>query len=401
VELVTPDQWNKASRHARGPEDWSNALAALKRLRAWWAPLGDSSPCLTDFQEKVIVKLVGQGRVNRLERHLRRNSYLLLNGLGRGGMGIVCQAWDLERQRHVAIKVVSDPDPEVRKRFLREAEILAALDHPAISHFVSLEKAHGVDLLVMEYIPGRTVHDHVAGLYQRGRQLSWRQAAAWAVDALDALQHAHERGVVHRDVKPANLMVQEGTGRVKLLDLGLAKVAIALGNTLTMHGRPLGSYEYMPPEQWSNSAGVGPSADLYGLGGVLMYMLTGRPPFSECAGLTESWLAHTTAPRPSIRRQRPDVPAELDALIQRMLDIDPARRGTPRELKELLGRLRGAKSSQAPEPILPVLPATPLPTLVTGGSTWVPRAPRRGSVLGRAAEVLAMLWGRLRECCGV
>jgi serine/threonine protein kinase len=398
VELVTPQQWNTARRHARGPEDWSTPLAALKRLRAWWAPPGDESPCLTDFQEKIIAKLVRQGRISRLERYLRRNSYLILGVLGRGGMGIVCQAWDLARRRPVAIKVVSDPHPEVRQRFLREADVLARLDHPGIARFLSLEQVHGVDLLVMEYLPGQTVYDHVAELHQQGRQLSWRQAAAWAVEVLDALEHAHERGVVHRDVKPANLMVEEGTGQVKLLDLGLAK-ATAPGNTLTMHGRPLGTQEYMPPEQWSSAGGVGPAADVYGLGGALVCMLTGQPPFPNCAELTASWLAHSTAPRPSVRRQRPDVPAELDALIQRMMDVDPARRGSPRELKELLGRLRGAKSSPAAEPIRPAPPAPPLPTLAAAGSTWVTRRRRPGSALGLAAEVLATLWGRLRECC--
>jgi serine/threonine-protein kinase len=401
VELVTQNQWNQARRHVRGPDDWLTALAALKGLRAWWAPPGDSSPCLTDFQEKVIVRLVRQGRVSRLDRSLRRNSYLLLNALGRGGMGVVYQAWDLLRHRHVAIKEVLHPNAELLQRFLREADILARLDHPAIAGFLGLEKAHGVDLLVMEHIPGRTVYDHVAKLYRQGLQLSWRQAVAWAADALDALQHAHARGVVHRDVKPANLMVQEGTGRVKLIDLGLAKAATAPGSTLTMHGHPLGSHEYMPPEQWSNAARVGSAADVYGLGGVLVHMLTGMPPFPECNGLTDSWLAHSSAPRPSVRLQRPDVPAELDALIQRMMAIDPARRGTPRELKRLLGRLGGGKTAQAPEPILPALPATALPTLVGGRAMRVARAYRGGAGLGRAAVVLTRLWDRLRGCRAV
>jgi serine/threonine-protein kinase len=401
AELVTPEQWAQARRRARGPEDWSTPLAVLKRLRAWWAPPGDESPCLTDFQERVIGKLVRQGRFSRLERILRRNSYLVLRVLGRGGMGIVCQAWDLVRRSHVAIKVVSDPHPEVQQRFLREADVLARLDHPGIARFLSLEKAHGVDLLVMEYIPGRTVHDHVAELQQQGRQLSWQQAVAWGVDALEALEHAHERGVVHRDVKPANLLVQEGTGRLKLLDLGLAKATTAPPSSLTMHGRPLGTHEYMPPEQWSNSAGVSGAADVYGLGGVLVHMLTGLPPFQNCAGLTESWMAHSTAPRPSVRRHRPDVPAALDALIQRMMDVDPARRGSAAELKAQLCRLRGTKTAQTPGPIRPVQPATPLPTVNAAGSTWVNRPHRQGSALGRAAQVLAILWGRLRECCAV
>jgi serine/threonine-protein kinase len=394
--LTTPQQWREAIQHAHGAEDWATAVAALKGLRAWWAPPEGPSPCLTDSMEKVIGKLVRQGRVNRLPRLLRRNDYLLLNGLGRGGMGVVWRAWDLARHRHVAIKVVTGPHPEVRQRFLREAGVLARLDHPSIVRFLSLEKAHGVDLLVMEYIPGQTVHDHVDELSKQGRQLSWRQAAAWAGDVLDALAHAHEQGVVHRDVKPGNLMVQEGTGRLKLLDLGLAKEATSPGTALTLHGRPMGTHEYMPPEQWSSAARVGPAADVYGLGGVLVFMLTGEPPFPGCAALTESWLAHSTAPRPSVCRHRPDVPAELDALIQRMMDVDLTHRGTPRELTTLLRRLPGATSG--PRNQVTVRASEPA---VLAPPTKVPGPATSTSALGRAAEALATIWGQLWRCCAV
>ncbi len=393
---VRGEQWEQAVRSARGPDDWAAPLSALKRMRAGWAPPGDGPPCLTDFQHSAVVRLIRAGRLDLLSRHLRLNNYLILTELGRGGMGVVFKAWDFSRRRFVAVKVLRDKTDELRQRFRREALILARLHHPGIARLLSLEKAGRAELLVMEYVPGRTVHDHVKGLQQQGRALPWRWVAAWAIEALLALDHAHQCGVIHRDVKPGNLMVQGGKGQkpvLKLLDLGLAK--LGAGDGLTADDQVLGTCEYMPPEQWAG-AKVGPACDLYALGGTLFFMLTGRPPFGANA-LAKLWMSHSAASRPSVRQLRPDVPPALDALVRRMMAIDAAGRGTPRQLagalRRLLARGRGAREA-ATRPPRP-LPARRPPVRVSE-PTPLPVRTSRGPLLASGWQLLLTIWRRLR-----
>ncbi len=329
-EVVTAGQWDRAA--AAGP-DWEAVLAALRRAPAWWAA-GGGAGAVTDYHTKLVHALLGAGSLEPLPRRLRSGPFLIRTELGRGGMGVVFRAVDTRSRAEVALKRVRTQSRQMASRFRREGEILARLDHPGIARFLGAERAGGHDVLVMEYVPGETASHKVRRLTRGGEVLPWRTAVGWAVEVLDALAHAHGRGVVHRDVKPGNIMVTGGPGSaVKLLDVGLAKcVGPQAGADLTADNQLLGTSEYMPPEQWAGGKDVTPAADLYALGGTLHFFLTGRSPYAG-ESTVQQMMQHVSAAAPDVRPLRPDVPARLADVIRRMMAKDPADRGTARELR--------------------------------------------------------------------
>ena len=201
---------------------------------------------------------------------------------------MVMRAWDLQAGRMVALKRLRYTSAALRRRFRREAMLLARVQHPAIARYLGAERQSGRDLLVMEFVAGETVKDLVSRFRKARRSLPWRSAAKIAAQLLEALEHIHRRGVIHRDIKPSNVMIARAEGRivVKLLDMGLAKCIADLASedesvrNLTLDGEIVGTSDYMAKEQWAGGDQVVAESDIYSLGCTLFFMLTGKPPFA-------------------------------------------------------------------------------------------------------------------------
>ena len=265
-----------------------------------------------------IPALIGEME-SRLERAID-GRYELRGLLGHGGMGAVFLAVELNLDRLVAIKVLPPTlagDDEVLGRFQREAKTAARLDHPAIVPIYSVEEREGLHYFVMKFVPGVDLQDELSGgamEVERARELLWECAVA--------LGHAHRRGVIHRDVKPANVMIDPG-GRAVLTDFGIAKAA-RLGTQMTSTGQMLGTPQYMSPEQM-DGVEVDGRADQYSLGMVGYHMLTGRSPFGEAslAALVVKQMSEDPEPISSVRS---DVPKEMIDAIERAIRKKPDER---------------------------------------------------------------------------
>jgi serine/threonine-protein kinase len=327
--------------------------------------------------------------------------YQLEELLAGGGMGVVWRARDQRLDRAVAVKELTGAGltlPMAVQRFDREARAVARLAHPNIValHDVGIED--GRPYLVMELVDGRSV----AAILEEG-PLPPSTAVAVAAQTCDGLAAAHAAGIVHRDIKPGNLLLT-GTGVVKICDFGIARLHDAAGDiTLTGVASPLGSYKYVAPEQ-ANGEPVDARTDLYALGCTLYAMLAGAPPFS---GNQQAVVhQHLTQPPPPLPVGDADIPAELEALVQQLLRKEPEQR--PADALEVRSRLaalaRDLPNGDAPAPPvrLTVMPeaATPqitrLPAADPEGSGEPPRAvPRRllaiAGVTLVAMAVLAVL----------
>ncbi|HEX5105052.1 MAG TPA: serine/threonine-protein kinase, partial [Pirellulaceae bacterium] len=266
-------------------------------------------------------------------------TYKILAEIGRGGMGTVFRGFHTRLHKHVAIKVLPTSQSESREgieRFEREMEIVGQLQHPHIVVAHDGGEIEGLHYLVMELIEGENL-EQIARVRNR---LSICDSCALIQQAAAGLHYAHSRGLVHRDVKPSNLMLDRN-GIVKILDLGLARwSAPHLGiSDLTASGHWLGTLLYMAPEQAENAHGVGAAADLYSLGATLYRLLSGRAPIGDPASNPVqllSVLMHGSIE--PLERHRPECPAELAALVHQMLARTPADRpGSAAEVAERLG----------------------------------------------------------------
>jgi serine/threonine-protein kinase len=296
--------------------------------------------------------------------------------VARGGMAEVYRATDSVLGRPVAVKLLSERhsrDPEVRARFEREAVTAARLFGQR--HVISVFDvgAHGGrPLIVMEYLDGGTVHDRLV----RGR-ISREQALDWLEQIAQALDKAHARGIVHRDVKPANLLLDRD-GSIHVADFGIASAAGL--DTLTLPGTVLGTAGYLAPEQARGEPAT-PASDRYALGVVAFEFLTGRRPFAADTPMTEAF-AHLNAPVPIATEVEPELPSGVDRVFARALAKDPDDR--PASCAELVSALREALRAESP------------PTLIDSGVPTVRMyaPPRRrpaslAYVLGAGAIVLA------------
>lgn len=248
--------------------------------------------------------------------------YRLLKLLGKGGMGVVYKARQLSLARSVAVKILPaelSQHENSLKRFFREGKVLAKLEHPNIVQVLQAAQDGDTYYLAMEYVRGRTLREV---LKKEGR-FEVKRAVDIARQIAEALDTAHEHEVIHRDIKPGNIMLDR-SGRVRVLDFGLAKVVSEISSELTATGAFLGSPRYMAPEQWRGEP-VTPQTDIYGLGVVLYEMLAGEPPFR---GETPQSLMHEILeghfPAPSFKN--PDVTTALDRIVLDMTAKDPAKR---------------------------------------------------------------------------
>jgi serine/threonine protein kinase len=266
-----------------------------------------------------------------LARHER---YRVVRLLGEGGMGSVYEAEQLVMQRRVALKVIRRADtasPAALERFRREVRAAARLSHPNIVTAYDADTAGELHFLVMEYVEGITL----AWLVKERGPLPIDEACDYVRQATLGLQHAHDRGLVHRDIKPDNL-IRCSAGTVKILDFGLAALTAESGGGLTEANVVMGTPEYTAPEQAEDSHHADIRADLYSLGCTLCYLLTGEPPYPAPTPMLKV-LVHRDRPVPSLRRARPDVPPELARVLERLLAKRPEDRyQTPRELAAAL-----------------------------------------------------------------
>ena len=249
----------------------------------------------------------------------------------------MAEAWlahDLELDRPVALKFLT-PTAD-RARFEREARAAAALAHPNVTRLYDYGEHDGRVFMALEYLPGGTLEDRLAD----GQRLRDEETAAIAKQLATGLAHAHARGLVHRDVKPANVLFDE-EDRLKLADFGIAW--IAGGDTITETGTVMGTPAYISPEQAAGES-VGPASDVYSFGVLLYRMLTGRLPFESDAPVELAYM-HLHVDPPPVDVVRPDVPRDLAALTTAALAKDPTAR--PADGAALAARL-GAPSSASP-----------------------------------------------------
>jgi serine/threonine protein kinase len=301
---------------------------------------------LTKYQAQAVY----QGKT----KGLVLGQYVVLDKLGEGGMGVVLKARHRRMDRLVAIKVLSSAAVKQAgsvERFHREAQAAAKLSHPNIVTAYDADEHQGMHYLAMEYVEGRDL----ASIVKEHGPLGIREAVECTLQAARGLQYAHEQGIVHRDIKPGNLLLDK-KGTVKILDMGLARIAgtemAADGpERLTTTGQVMGTCDYMAPEQSLDTHQADARADIYALGCTLYRLLTGNPPY-RAETFAKLFLMHLEAPIPSLGDSRPEVPEVLDAIAQRMLAKKPEDRyqsmaEVVAELEAVLAALSGQSAMPA------------------------------------------------------
>ncbi len=299
------------------------------------------------------------------------DEYRLEALLGQGGMARVYRGLDVRLNRPVAIKVIDTPfraDSDYVRRFEREAQMIAQLDHPHIVTVYRFGEANGLLYLAIQCIEGDSLDLLLAAYQESGDFISPEEASRIVREVCLALDYAHEEGIIHRDVKPANIMLDK-KGRAVLTDFGLA-----LLTEMGTRGETFGSPNYIAPEQAISSANVVPQSDIYAVGVILYEMFTGQLPFASGDPLEVAMLHMTEPPRPP-RELRPDISPELEAVILKALAKEPEERypsgaaladalDEALQLKPAAEAAAGAEAASSPEPVeegasLPVKAASP------------------------------------------
>jgi len=317
----------------------------------------------------------------RVEGQEQIAGYRLIQKLGEGAMGAVYKARQLSLDRDVAIKVLAphlSEDDQYVQRFFREAKAVARLNHTNIISGIDVGESGGVKYLVMEFADGMTV----ASLLNRGGAMDEERVLQIGIQMARALDHAHRNNLVHRDVKPDNIIITKD-GVAKLCDLGLARLEHQEGDEPTRMGTPA----YISPEQARGDADVTERADLYSLGCTLFHMLTGREPFHGDDASAVLAL-HLTEPAPSVRADDPTISDRVDLLVQTLMAKDPADRiSTAKDLSgQLEAALRDVRAARgasiaasstvtaAPKAATPAkaAPARPAPAKPTAGAPAMP-----------------------------
>src|SRR5438132_7516626 len=298
------------------------------------------------------------------------SSYTLEGEIGRGGMGVVFNARDERLKRQVAVKVLP-PElafrEEIRLRFVREAETAARLSHPHIVPIHSVgESPDGLVYFVMAYVDGESLG---AKLKRRGR-LPPDESRRIMQETADALGAAHAFGIIHRDVKPDNILLEGSRGRVVATDFGIAKALSSTtgGATLTATGVAIGTPHYMSPEQAAGDREIDGRSDLYSLGVVSYQMLVGELPV-QAPTVPGILMKQITERAPLVTAKRPDCPEDLAAAVMRCLEKDPEDRWPTAEAlrralesrSATLSRARGWTAQPAPRLALPAPLPRPLP----------------------------------------
>lgn len=309
--LIAPLRWRELAPDDRAHLESSGGAADLM-------PRLIARKLLTEYQAKQLTSGMGDS--------LLLGNYRVLDRLGEGGAGVVFKGQHIRFGRPVAIKVVEEDDtldPEALQRFFAEMEALGKLKHPNIVAALDAGQVQGPGdrtrhYFVMEFVSGQ---DLFAYLSLRGA-LPPARACDLMYQVAGALAAAHAQQLIHRDVKPSNVLLTP-EGKAVLVDFGLAR---HFGNRMTEPGLPMGTLDYMAPEQVRDSSAVDVRADIFGLGATLFWCLTRSTPFPSKVPAAEKLLRRMTMPAATVRSVRPEVPAELDALVARMLALEPDQR---------------------------------------------------------------------------
>lgn len=344
-----------ADRKPRDAQDLARELVRRKKL--------------TKFQAEAVY----QAR----SKSLVLGNYVILDKIGAGGMGQVFKAQHRRMKRVVALKVLPPSvtkQPHAVQRFQREVEAAARLAHANIVTAFDADEANGVHFLVMEHVEGRDL----SSIVKQEGPLPARRAVDYILQAARGLEYAHRTGVVHRDIKPHNLLLN-ADGVVKILDMGLARIEEGPGgkdvtDALTQSGNILGTVDYMPPEQALNTRLADHRSDIYSLGCTLYYLLAARSLYGGTT-FTEKLLAHREQPIPSLRDLPGDIPRSLAAIFERMVAKEPTARYA--SMSEVIVDLE-RWSSAAPGPVTRV-------RLVRSGVT------RKWLVIAAVAAILLSL----------
>jgi eukaryotic-like serine/threonine-protein kinase len=325
----------------------------IDRRLAWRAV---QSKVLTHWQAQQL--LAGRTSGYRVDR------YLLLDLIGQGGMGRVYRARDTRLDRLVALKILA-PDrlsnPRALARFQREARVGAQLQHENLVRIYDFGEHEGRYFLVMEYIEGKTI----AALISDRGPMPPPTAVRLVRQVALGLEHAHRKGLIHRDVNPYNIMVTH-EGVAKLADLGLA-IAIADEDRVTRDGATLGTFDYVAPEQARHSRAADARSDIYSLGCTIYHMCSGRVPF-PAPSLPEKLLGHQTIDPTPLSRIVPGLPEGLSEVVRRMMRKSPDQRyATPMQVAQALGPYEddsaGVGNREVEPPLLLPLGAGPAPQL--------------------------------------
>ncbi|HTA94896.1 MAG TPA: protein kinase, partial [Verrucomicrobiae bacterium] len=249
-------------------------------------------------------------------------NYKLIRKIAQGGMGVIYEATQINLDRKVALKILTAElatRPEFLQRFEREAKSAASLNHPGIVAVYDFGEADGRRFIIMEFIDGENLSEYIS---KRGK-IPVENALAIVEQAAQALKVAAEKSIIHRDIKPSNLMLTRD-GRVKVADMGLAKV-LTENSELTMSSVSIGSPHFIAPEQAGDSKNADHRVDIYSLGVTLLYFVTGKHAFDGDSPISVV-LAHATKPLPTGADLGTELPAEVESLIRRMTEKDPANR---------------------------------------------------------------------------
>jgi serine/threonine protein kinase len=374
INLISDEELkNFAADSAEGVLGLSRALVKAGKLTPYQAA--------AVYQKKSCGLLIG--------------NYLILEKLGQGGMGVVFKARHRRVGRVGALKILPPSfarDKSAVVRFRREVRAAGRVKHPNVVAAQDADEDRGVHFLVMDYVEGRDL-DRV--VRERG-PLSVIEAVDYLIQAARGLEAAHAQGIIHRDIKPGNLML-DADGTVRVLDLGLAPIVDTAnpfnkttGGRLTASGMYMGTIDYMAPEQAQDSHRADHRADIYSLGCTLYYLLTGREPFPGDTVL-KRMIAHRERPAPSLRTARPGIPPKLEAAYVKMMAKRPEAR--PASMTELISILEDCKTQAAPakppagearepRPELMVSNETPIkpppPATITEPSIFARRDEREG-----------------------
>jgi serine/threonine protein kinase len=301
--------------------------------------------------------------------------YKVLDRIGTGGMGQVFLCEHKLMRRRVAVKVLPTAkaaDPASLQRFYREARAVAALDHPNIVHAYDIDQEDNLHFLVMEYVDGASFQEMI----KRAGPMDVTRACHYIRHAALGLGHAHTAGLVHRDIKPGNILVDRA-GTVKILDMGLARFFNDEDDVLTRKydESVLGTADYLAPEQTIDSHAVDIRADIYSLGATFYFLLAGQTPFGE-GTIAQKLIWHQSRQPKPLVQLRPDVPPGVAAIIDKMMAKEPAQRyQIPAEVAQALAPWTQSPIGPPPTAEMPALgpvpsshPATDAPTMVTPGS---------------------------------
>lgn len=298
----------------------------------------------TLLKNQLISEYQAKQLVNGKYKGFYLSRYKLLELLGVGGMGRVYLAEQISMERLVAIKLINidkgkKQHEQALARFKREAKAVAALHHPNIIQAFDFSDENGLPYIVMEYVEGLDT----ARIVHKFGPIPWQQAAEYGRQAAEGLQHAHQAGLVHRDIKPGNLLV-DSSGHVKILDLGLVSAFDQKNDdSLTVDQDQLGTVDYIAPEQAIDSKKVDARADIYSLGATLYSIMTGRILYPDKTTAQKLLLHQTTDPEP-IANLVKGIPAELAAIISQMLAKKPEKRfQTAKEVAEALRKFAQPK----------------------------------------------------------